>query len=95
MECSGDSSRRRPQATAALGLASSSTRPRASQPSATSQSPSRNITYFNPGATRLSRPKPAFLARAAENGRPMSSSTTSTPIDRASSTLPSTEPEST
>ena len=47
------------------------------------------------GETRINRSNPSFRARAAVNGRDRSSSTTSTPIARPSSTLPSVDPEST
>ena len=60
-----------------------------------SQSPSTNWTYLRSGATRMSRANPSFRARAAEKGRDMSKSTTSAPIDRASSALPSVDFEST
>ncbi|MFO0958846.1 MAG: hypothetical protein U0800_15680 [Isosphaeraceae bacterium] len=59
------------------------------------QSPSTNWTYRTPGETASSRSRPEFRALAAENGRDMSRSTTSTPIERAIATLPSVEPEST
>ena len=95
MEASGNFSRLLPHTTAASGLSANSFTPRSIQPSATSQSPSRNITNGVSGAISMSLSKPALRPRAAVNGRLMSSSTTSTPIDLAMATLPSVEPEST
>ena len=80
---------------ATLGWSSNSPRARSSQPSATSQSPSRNCTKHTPESICNSRSNPAFRARAAVNGMDMSRSTTSMLRDRASATLSSVEPEST
>ena len=77
------------------GLAPARSRARSSQPSATSQSPSRNWTKSTSGSISLSRSKPAFRARAAENGRTCRARRPRRPSTGPASTLPSVEPEST